>query len=198
MRLAPSPTRRRPRPSRTALHRRARSAARRAPPLAVAATDGHVARASDRPASGALEVARRPATATCSPSSWAGPPVRGLRHLRPGRPRSSRGRAGASRSTAAGRWRSSWSTAASRRSRCSSWATRPASRRSSATSSATRIAYLAALPRSLPRGRRALPRRPPGRTMVRMWVDRATFQPVLGEAVRLDVRRRHRRPQSAL
>jgi ribosomal protein S18 acetylase RimI-like enzyme len=49
----------------------------------------------------------------------------------------------------------------------------------------TRTAYLAAMPEHLP-AVSGLYRVEPGPRMVRMWVDRATFRPVVGEAVRLD------------
>ena len=49
----------------------------------------------------------------------------------------------------------------------------------------TRTAYLAALPEHIP-AVSELYRVEAGPRMVRMWVDRATFHPVIGEAVRLD------------
>jgi ribosomal protein S18 acetylase RimI-like enzyme len=49
----------------------------------------------------------------------------------------------------------------------------------------TRTAYLAALPEHLP-AVSELYRVDPGPRMLRMWVDRATFHPVVGEAIRLD------------
>jgi ribosomal protein S18 acetylase RimI-like enzyme len=49
----------------------------------------------------------------------------------------------------------------------------------------TRTAYLAALPEHLA-AVAELYRVEPGPRMVRMWVDRSTFHPVIGEAVRLD------------
>jgi ribosomal protein S18 acetylase RimI-like enzyme len=49
----------------------------------------------------------------------------------------------------------------------------------------TRTAYLAAMPEHIP-AVAELYRIDPGPRMVRMWVDRRTFSPVIGEAVRLD------------
>ncbi|CAN5815164.1 hypothetical protein BH23CHL8_BH23CHL8_03000 [soil metagenome] len=49
----------------------------------------------------------------------------------------------------------------------------------------TRTAYLAALPEHLP-AVSGLYRVDPGPPMLRMWVDRASFRPIIGEAVRLD------------
>jgi ribosomal protein S18 acetylase RimI-like enzyme len=49
----------------------------------------------------------------------------------------------------------------------------------------TRTAYLAAMPEHIP-AVAELYRVDPGPRMVRMWVDRSTFTPVIGEAVRLD------------
>jgi ribosomal protein S18 acetylase RimI-like enzyme len=49
----------------------------------------------------------------------------------------------------------------------------------------TRTAYLAAMPEHIP-AVSELYRVEPGPRMLRMWVDRSTFHPVVGEAVRLD------------
>ena len=87
-----------------------------------------------------------PATGSCCASSWirtgSSPPT----PCATSTSASSRAPAGAWRWTTAARWRSSWSTRACRRSRCSRWVTRRASRAILRDVIRPRAAYLAGAP----------------------------------------------------